>query len=111
MMPTKTGTHFLAAAILSLWYIILDLINHKKTAAIAPPRTGEITQLAAIFPIVGQLTAANPAAAIPAPITPPTTECVVDTGAPTQVARLTHKAAANRAESIANIKIVDVCML
>ena len=52
-------------------------------AAIRPPKTGEITQLAAIVPIVGQFTAAMPAAAMPAPMTPPTTECVVETGAPT----------------------------
>ena len=47
-----------------------------------PPRTGEITHEAAILLIVAQLTALNPAAAMPAPITPPTTECVVETGAP-----------------------------
>ena len=32
---------------------------------------------------VGQLTMAKPAAAMPAPRTPPTIECVVETGAPT----------------------------
>jgi len=47
-----------------------------------PPISGEMTQLAAILPMVGQLTAPNPVAAIPAPMTPPTMEWVVDTGAP-----------------------------
>ena len=53
----------------------------------------------------GQFTAAKPAAAIPAPITPPTTECVVDTGAPTQVAILTQSADDISAAIIAQIKI------
>ena len=88
-----------------------DLINQRKSAAITPPSTGEITQLAAILLIVVQLTALKPAAAIPAPITPPTTECVVDTGAPTQVARLTHKAADKRAAIIAQIKTSADCIV
>ena len=53
----------------------------------------------------GQFTAAKPAAAIPAPITPPTTECVVETGAPTHVAKLTHSADEIRAAIIAQMKI------
>src|SRR6056297_4184675 len=87
------------------------LIRARNAAAITPHSTGEITQLAAIAPIVGQFTAANPAAAIPAPITPPTTECVVETGAPTQVARLTQNAAAKSADIIAQINVVAVPML
>ena len=79
------------------------LMNHKNAAATAPPNTGEITQLAAILVIVGQFTAAKPAAAMPAPITPPTTEWVVDTGAPTHVARFTQRAADKSAASIAQI--------
>ena len=60
----------------------------------------------AIFPIIPQLTMPNPAAAIPAPMTPPTMECVVDTGAPTQVAKLIQSAAANRADIITQMKIL-----
>ena len=82
-----------------------DLITNRKNAAITPPSTGEITQDAAIAPIVSQLTAPNPAAAIPAPITPPTTEWVVDTGAPTYVARFTHNAADRRAAIMAQTKV------
>ena len=77
------------------------LMNHKKPAALSPPSTGEITQLAAMAPIMPQLIAPKPAAAIPAPMTPPTTECVVETGAPIQVARLTHSAEASKAAIIA----------
>ena len=58
----------------------------------APPNNGEMIQLAAIAPMVAQLTSWKPTAAMPAPMTPPTTACVVDTGAPTNVARLTQMA-------------------
>ena len=71
----------------------------------APPRTGEITQLAAIAAMVGQLTAASPVAAMPDPMTPPTMAWVVETGAPIQVARLSHRAAASRAASMAVMKM------
>jgi len=54
--------------------------------------------------MVGQLTAEKPAAAIPAPMTPPTTEWVVDTGALTHVARLTQSAAEISAAIIAQMK-------
>jgi hypothetical protein len=77
-------------------------ITARNSAAIAPPMTGEITQLAAICPMVVQLTADSPAAATPTPITPPTMECVVDTGAPSQVARLIHSAPAISAAIIAH---------
>ncbi len=50
-------------------------------AAITPPITGEITQLAAILAMVPQFTTPNPTAAMPAPITPPTIAWVVETGA------------------------------
>ena len=70
-----------------------------------------MNQLAAIFAIVPQFTALKPAAATPAPITPPTTECVVETGAPIQVARLTHNAADNNAAIIAQIKVADDCIV
>ena len=85
--------------------MIFFLIKNKNPAAITPPKTGDITQDAAIFPIVPQETIENPAAAIPAPITPPTIECVVDTGAPTEVAKLSHKAADSKAAVIAQINI------
>lgn len=61
-------------------------------------------QLAAIADITDQSTAPSPAAAMPAPMTPPTMEWVVETGAPTQVARLTQTAAARSADSIASTK-------
>ena len=82
-------------------------MNAKNRAAITPPKTGEITQLAAIFPMFGQFTAAKPAAAIPAPMTPPTTECVVETGAPTQVAKFTQSADEISAAIMAQIKISE----
>ena len=69
-----------------------------------PPIIGEITQLAAICPILSQLATSQPPAAIPAPRTPPTIECVVDTGAPTAVAMLSHRAPASSAAIISQIK-------
>ena len=79
-------------------------MEYKNAAAISPPRTGEITQEAAIFAIVAQETILKPAAAIPAPITPPTIECVVETGAFIIVAKFNHKAAAKSAAIIAQMK-------
>ena len=81
------------------------LMTARKAAAITPPSTGEITQLAAMAPMVGHDTAPKPAAAMPAPITPPTTEWVVETGAPTLVARFTHSAADTSAAIIAQMKL------
>ncbi len=69
-----------------------------------PPISGEMTQLAAIPSSGPQATADIPAAAIPAPTTPPTTAWVVDTGAPIQVARFTHSAEESRAAIIAQMK-------
>ncbi len=74
MIETKTGTHFIDAFILSFLKTIVFLIEKRKSAAIIPPRTGETIQEDAIFSIVVQLTMPKPAAAIPAPITPPTIE-------------------------------------
>ena len=68
------GTHFFAALFLSETFMILVCIKNKRVAATMPPNTGEITQLAAIFDIVVQFTNPKPAAAIPAPNTPPTIE-------------------------------------
>src|SRR6056297_4363788 len=81
------------------------LMNARNAAAMAPPSTGDITQLAAIAPIVGQFTAVIPAAAIPATITPPTTEWVVETGVPTRVARFTQSAADISDAIIAQVKV------
>ena len=50
-IATNTGTHLFDAAILSSLYKIKYLANARKIAAINPPNTGEITQLAAIIPI------------------------------------------------------------
>ncbi len=44
-------------------------------------------------PIIGHCTISKPEAAIPAPTTPPTMACVVETGAPRYVARWIHSAA------------------
>lgn len=52
--------------------------------------------------MTGQFTAVRPAAAMPPPITPPTMECVVETGAPSLEARLSHSAAASSAAIIAH---------
>ena len=71
----------------------------------APPSRGEITQLAAIAPITCQSTAPKPAAAMPAPMTPPTTAWVVETGAPSQVARLTQTEQAISAAIIAHTNV------
>ena len=103
MIATKTGTHLTAASILSSLYTIDLLMAKRKEAAIIPPRTGEIIHEAAIFPMVPHATIPNPAAAIPAPITPPTMECVVDTGAFAMVAKFSHNAAAKSAAIIAQM--------
>ena len=92
----------------SATFRILTLISNSKPAATIPPKTGEMNQLAAILDIVTQLTRPKPAPAMPAPITPPTIEWVVDTGAFKKVARLIHNAAANRALSIKLRKSVAV---
>lgn len=55
---------------------------------------GDVTQLDEISTITRQLTGSGPTAAMPAPMTAPTIAWVVETGALSQVARLTHKAAA-----------------
>ena len=72
-------------------------MKRRKPAAKAAPKTGDITQLAAILAIVIQFTNPIPAAAIPAPSTPPTMEWVVDTSALMIVAKLIQSAAARRA--------------
>ena len=104
MMPIRTGTQVFALWRRSCRYRIRFLIMNSISAAISPPITGEITQLAAIFAIVGQLITARPAAAAPPPMTPPTMEWVVETGALSAVARLIHRAAARRAHTIRSRK-------
>src|SRR5690606_33523396 len=69
---------------------------------------GEMIQLATMVPMVVQSTTPNPAALTAAPTTPPTTEWVVDTGAPKKVARLSHSAAANRADIMDHTNIMGV---
>ena len=66
----------------------------------APPINGEITQLMTMAPMVSQFTRPQPPAAMPAPMTAPMMEWVVDTGAPTAVARLSQSAPASRAENM-----------
>ena len=83
-----------------------NLTKAKKAAAMIPPRIGETIQLAAIFDITIQSMATNPAAAIPAPMTPPTMEWVVETGAPISVARLTQTAAESSAASMAQMNML-----
>src|SRR3546814_12355047 len=75
----------------------LRLATYNRNAATMPPNSGEITQLAAMLVMVPQLATSQPAAATPAPSTPPTMEWVVDTGAPIQVARFNQRAPASRA--------------
>ena len=70
-------------------------MNRRNPAAIIAPRTGEMNQLAAIVAIVDQLTMFKPAAAIPAPSTPPTIECVVETGSSARLAIIVVVAADN----------------
>ena len=55
-------------------------------------------------PMVPQLTSPHPPAAIPAPITAPMIECVVETGAPSDVATLSHTAPASSAANISQMK-------
>jgi hypothetical protein len=81
------------------------LMKASTLAAMMPPRTGEITQLAAMEAMVGQCTAPKPAAAMPAPITPPTTAWVVETGAFSTVARFTHRAEEISAAIISQTKV------
>ena len=70
-----------------------------------PPINGEITQLAAIAPSLSQFAISQPPAAIPAPSTPPTIECVVDTGAPNAVAIFNQIAPASKAAIMTQIKV------
>src|SRR3546814_20239327 len=86
---------------------MLRLATYNRNAATMPPNSGEITQLAAMLVMVPQLATSQPAAATPAPSTPPTMEWVVDTGAPIQVARFNHRAPASRAAIINQTKVIE----
>ena len=77
-------------------------MKSKKSTAMTPPSTGESTQLEAIVPSTHQFATPKPPAAIPAPSTPPTIECVVDTGARKIVAKCTQIAPAIKVASITN---------
>ncbi len=105
MIPISSGTQRRAAVILSGTSLMKALMKARKAAAMTPPMTGEITQEAAICPILPHSMASKPAATMPAPITPPTMECVVDTGAPSQVARFSHSELAISAAIIAQMKV------
>src|SRR5690554_8004853 len=100
MIDTRTGTKVRADDTRFCRYSTVFLMANRNSAARAPPNTGEITQLATILPMTFQSAMAQPPAAIPAPSTPPTMECVVETGAPIQVARLSHSAPASSAAVI-----------
>src|SRR5690606_5985288 len=86
-------------------------MRYRNPAASAPPMRGEITQLITMAPMVSQFTSPQPPAAIPAPMTAPMIECVVDTGAPTAVARLSQSAPASNAANItqANVVASPIC--
>src|SRR5690606_42014345 len=98
---TSTGTQRRAAATRSACSKMRERAVSRKAAASTPPITGDTTQLATMAPITGQLMAEKPAETMPAPITAPTTEWAVATGAPLAVARLSQSAAANSADSMA----------
>ena len=66
--------------------------------------TGEINHDMTIVPMTGQDTTENPAATMPAPTTPPTTEWVVETGARRKVAMWIHIAEASPAELMTRMK-------
>ena len=61
--------------------------------------TGDIIQLITTAANLAQLMTESPPAMIPKPIIAPTIEWVVDTGSDFQVAKLTQRAAASRADS------------
>ena len=104
MIATSQGTKILAAGTTFLRYSTVFLMAYRNSAANTPPITGEITQLATILAMTAQSAMPQPPAAIPAPRTPPTMEWVVDTGAPIQVARFSHRAPARSAAVISHTK-------
>ena len=73
---------------------------HNNPAAIVPPSTGDVTQLATICPIFSQFITSIPRAIIPAPTSHPITECVAETGDFVYVATLIHTAEPKSVASI-----------
>src|SRR4051812_23868693 len=73
------------------------MISQRKPEAITAPRIGETIQLMVISAMDDHFTAPTPATTAPAPMMLPTIECVVETGALIQVARLIQSAAASSA--------------
>ena len=75
----------------------MDII---RPYAMAPPSTGDTTQLATIRVILSQLTASGPMPTAPKPTIAPTMVWVVDTGQPRVDATSSHRPAASRDASI-----------
>ncbi len=98
--PTITGIQMRAAATRSSRSATSTRKSAIIPAAISPATKGEAIQPTAINAMEGQFTAPRPKVASPAPAMAPTTECVVLTGASSQVARLIQLPAASRAASI-----------
>src|SRR5574344_55166 len=78
-------------------------MKYKKPAATIPPSIGDIIHEDAISNKLPQFKIEKPALAIPAPITPPTIACVVETGAPIDVAKFNQTAPARSPAVIAQI--------
>ena len=81
--------------------ISLRMLSISRNAT-PPPRTGETTQLAAIWAILPQLTASMPMPAMAKPTMAPTMEWVVETGQPRADANASQQPAASKAASMPN---------
>ncbi len=89
----QPGSIFIVVAAMLGGYMALNIGANDVANNIGPAVGSRALSLAgalviaAVFESAGALIAGgdveNPTAAIPAPMTPPTTECVVETGAPT----------------------------
>jgi hypothetical protein len=93
MIPINTGTHFFAASHLSSLVRIVFLIANIKITAITHHISGDTIQESTIDHILLHVTIANPAAVIHAHMRAPITECVAETGALKNVARLIQREA------------------
>ena len=96
MIHTNTGTHFFAASHLSSRVRIVFLIASINITAIIHHIRGDTTQDSTMDHIFSHVTIAKPAAVIQAHISAPITECVAETGALKNVARLIHRDAHTR---------------
>jgi len=97
-IPIKIGDSFRAQTNESfLTRISLTIILNIKKAMIRL-KTGDYTQLSTTAASLVQLMTEKPPAMIPKPIIAPTIEWVVETGNDFQVAKLTQRAAASKAE-------------